>query len=150
MMAVVRLKAGNSTLESELEKQGMGQVSVLVAEDNADIRLLVHTLLEEAGFTVTGVEDGERALEALDRAHPDLILVDLMMPQVDGIELIRRVRARGELAGLPIVIMTAYGGDQIAQAYLSGATVTVRKPLEPDLLIRTIKQALPEGKFRGH
>jgi len=128
----------------------MGRAAVLIAEDNDEMRHLFHIILESAGFDVTEAEDGEMALRALDHARPDLLLTDLMMPRVDGIELIRRVRERAELADLPIVAMSAYGSDHLAKAYVTGATATIRKPLDPDNLIDTIIDALPEPATHGH
>jgi len=122
----------------------MSKACILLAEDNTDMRLLLHYVLEGRGFEVTEAENGDAALELLAQTHPDLILTDLMMPQVDGLELIRRVRAQDEFTDLPIVAMSAYGGDHLAKAYVNGATATIRKPLEVDTLIDTINQLLPD------
>jgi CheY-like chemotaxis protein len=128
----------------------MSKVCILLAEDNTDTRLLLHYVLEGKGFEVTEAEDGAAALALLEQRHPDLLLTDLMMPQVDGIELIQRVRARGDLADLPIVAMSAYGGDHLAKAYLNGATATIRKPLDVDDLVDTINQLLPKQPKTWH
>jgi CheY-like chemotaxis protein len=128
----------------------MSKVCILLAEDNTDTRLLLHYVLESNGFEVTEAEDGAAALELLEQRQPDLLLTDLMMPQVDGIELIQRVRARGDLADLPIVAMSAYGGDHLAKAYVNGATATIRKPLDVDDLVDTINQLLPKQPKTWH
>lgn len=128
----------------------MARAAVLVAEDNAEMRYLFHVILEGAGFEVREAADGEEALRVLDHDLPDLLLTDIMMPRLDGIELIRRVRSRAEWADLPIVAMSAYGADHLAKAYLSGATLTIRKPMDPESLVEKVSEALPPGATRGH
>ena len=126
----------------------MRKVCILVAEDHPDTRLLLHYVLVGEGFEVTDAEDGVAALQSLTQNRPDILLTDLMMPQIDGIELIRRVRSQDEFANLPIVAMSAYGHDNLAKASVNGATAIVRKPLDMEDLIDTITRLLPEkGKI---
>ena len=127
----------------------MRRAVILLADDNADIRQLFHFILDGAGFAVIEVEDGEQALDALKHSTPDLMLVDLMMPKVDGVEVIHRVRAQSELANLPIIAMSAYGADYLAKAYVLGATATLRKPADADALVKMVSRALPKH-LRGH
>jgi CheY-like chemotaxis protein len=127
----------------------MRRAVILLAEDNADIRQLFHFILDGAGFAVIEAEDGEQALDALKQLTPDLLLVDLMMPKIDGVEVIQRVRAQAKLAHLPIVAMSAYGADYLTKAFVSGATATLRKPADSDSLIKTVCRALPKH-LRGH
>ena len=128
----------------------MEKTSVLIAEDNPDLRAVLHLMLEHAGFDVMTAEDGATALWILGQHHPDVILADLMMPRVDGIELIRCIREREELAPIPIIAMSAYGGDHLAKAYVVGATVTLRKPLDADGLVGTINSVLQGGSTTSH
>ena len=128
----------------------MAKAAVLIAEDNSDLRLLLHMVLESEGFEVTTAEDGDMALQALSQTHPDVLLTDLMMPKVDGIELIRRVRQWEEYIDLPIVAMSAYGSDHLAKAAMNGATATIRKPLDVDGLVSTIYQVLPGYSATEH
>jgi CheY-like chemotaxis protein len=121
----------------------MKKARILLAEDSTDTRLLLHYVLEWEGFEVTGVEDGAAALKSLAEGQPDLLLTDLMMPQVDGLELIRRVRAQEALADLPIVAMSADRSHHLEQASATGATAIITKPLDVDHLVDTIIQLLP-------
>lgn len=128
----------------------MAKATLLIAEDNPDTRSLLRWLLESEGFDVTTAEDGAAALKFLDLTQPDVILTDLMMPQVDGIELIRRVRGSSDLANIPIVALTAYGSNYIAQAKNAGANATLRKPEDLDQLVDTINQFIPQAISNGH
>jgi CheY-like chemotaxis protein len=128
----------------------MKKACILIAEDHPDTRLLLHYVLVGEGFEVTDAEDGAAALQSLSQKRPDLILTDLMMPQIDGIELIRRVRAQDEFANLPIVAMSAYGHENLAKASLNGATAIIRKPLDMEDLVDTIARLLPEQGKTWH
>jgi len=120
----------------------MSKAFILIAEDDPDTREYLSLLLRLEGFDVATAEDGARALQSLAQTPPDLLLTDLMMPQVDGLELIRRVRQQREFADLPIVAMSAYGLSRISEAQAAGATATIRKPLDIENLISTISQVL--------
>ena len=81
---------------------------VLVVEDTADTRRLLQFLLTEAGYDVRLAADGAAALRLLLHLRPDVIITDLKLPEVEGLELIRQIRAKGALAHTPIVAITAY------------------------------------------
>jgi CheY-like chemotaxis protein len=120
----------------------MGQVSILLVEDHADTRALIQVYLEQQGFAVVAAGDGAEALGELSGRTPDLILTDLMMPRVSGLELIRRVRERAELRHVPIVAMTAFGEGGLRLAKAAGADATFSKDSEPGLLADILKRAL--------
>lgn len=120
----------------------MSKVSILLAEDNPNTRWLLHYALERKGFEVTEAENGAAALALLEQRHPDLLLTDLMMPQVDGLELIRRVRAQDEFADLPIVVMSGETDEHLANASATGALATFPKPLDVNDLVETINRLL--------
>jgi len=120
----------------------MKKVSLLLAEDNADMRSLLKWLLENEGFDVVTAEDGAVALKFLHLLHPDIILTDLMMPEVDGVELIKSIRKNEEFATIPIVAMTAYGNGYMTLASEAGATASIRKPEDLDVLVTTINGLL--------
>jgi CheY-like chemotaxis protein len=128
----------------------MEKQSILIAEDNTDTRLVLRRILESNGFEVAEAENGAVALWSLARVQPDLLLTDIMMPGVDGIELIRCVREETEYTELPIVAMTAFGADYLAKAYLTGATATICKPLDVGNLVETIQQLLPPRARTWH
>jgi len=107
---------------------------VLIAEDDADTRDVIRRLLESSGFIVVGAEDSMLALSALGSVRPDVILVDIMMPGVDGVGLIRWIRANPESETIPIIAMTAYEEFHLRRAEKAGANLSIRKPEQiPDL-----------------
>src|SRR5882724_131733 len=126
----------------------MKKASLLLAEDNADMRSLLKWLLESEGFDVVTAEDGRVALQFLSHHHPDVILTDLMMPEVDGVELIKSIRKSEEFANTPIVAMTAYGNGYVTLASQAGATASIRKPEDLDSLVSTINQLLDNESTR--
>jgi len=118
----------------------MEKVAILLVEDYPDTRALMQLLLESAGYAVTAKEDGADALEFLSQSIPDLILTDLMMPRVSGIELIQHVRSKQELAAMPIIAMTAYSSGPIEKAKEAGANAILKKPLDLETISSTIER----------
>ncbi len=109
---------------------------IVVVEDNADNRLLVSAILD-GRYELTEYESGPEALEGLLRERPDLVLLDISLPQVDGTEVLRRIRAVPELRGLPVVALTAHAMAGDRARYLGlGFDGYVSKPIvdEEDLL----------------
>jgi len=126
----------------------MKKASLLLAEDNPDMRSLLKWLLESEGFSVIAAEDGKNALQVLDQIRPDVILTDLMMPGMDGVELIKRIRKISDLADTPIIAMTAYGTGYMTLANSAGANAAVRKPEDLDSLVNTINVVLANAVVR--
>jgi len=118
----------------------MNKTKVLIAEDNPDSQGLLRTILESEGFIVTAASDGEKAIDILREIKPDILVTDLLLPTVSGGDLIRHVRRTAELAQIPIVVISAYGDDYAADALAVGANVVLKKPLDSDLLVDTLKQ----------
>ena len=118
----------------------MNKTKVLIAEDNLDSQGLLRRILESEGFIVTAASDGEKAIEILREIKPDILVTDLLLPTVSGGDLIRHVRRTAELAKIPIVVISAYGEDYAADALAVGANVVLKKPLDSDLLVDTLKQ----------
>jgi CheY-like chemotaxis protein len=121
----------------------MEDISVLVAEDDTDTRLLLQTLLEMSGFTIVPAADGAQAIHWLAHFTPDVILTDLMMPNVSGLELIVHVKSDARLAKIPVVAVTAYGSGELRQAMAAGADATLQKPVDPGHLMAVLRQVLP-------
>jgi len=111
-----------------------------LAEDNAINVLLATTLLEAVGYHVTTASNGAEAVEAVRRARYDLILMDVHMPVMDGLEATRRIRALGgEAATLPIVAMTANAMASDQEACLAaGMDDFVSKPFDPDAFLSVV------------
>jgi CheY-like chemotaxis protein len=113
-------------------------MKVLLVEDAPFLRYAFGRLLRMSGFDVREANDGREALDCLAEFHPDLVLTDLMMPVMDGVELIRRIHAEPETATLPIVAITADATEQAErQARQAGAVDVITKPIDlPSLLER--------------
>ncbi len=117
--------------------------TVLVVEDEPDIRELVRYNLERSGFRVVEAEDGEAALAAVRGERPALVILDLMLPEADGMEICRILRGKPETAGLPIVMLTAKAGevDRVLGLEL-GADDYITKPFSPRELIARVRAVL--------
>jgi DNA-binding response OmpR family regulator len=111
------------------------QPVVLAADDDEDILELVAFRLERSGYTVLRAHDGEEALELARRERPDLAVLDVMMPKLDGFELTKRLRAEDGTRGMPIILLTARAQDaDIVRGFDMGADDYIRKPFSPQEL----------------
>jgi len=121
---------------------------VLVAEDNAVIQTLAQRLLEKRGYTVTVVPDGRAALEAFITQPFDIVLMDIQMPHMDGLEATAAIRQQEQVTGthIPIVAMTAHAikGDQ-ERCLAAGMDAYVAKPIRPEELYRTTESMLGQN-----
>jgi len=103
---------------------------VMVVDDEAGALTLIRIMLERSGFTVQGARDALGALSLLEASTPDLFVLDVMMPGMDGIELCRRIRARPQTAHTPILILSARGdSESIAAGLAAGANDYLAKPV---------------------
>ncbi|HZS45792.1 MAG TPA: response regulator [Blastocatellia bacterium] len=118
----------------------MNKISILLVEDYPDTCALLQMFLENAGFFVTPAGDGAEALELLGQNKPDLVVTDLMMPRVSGVELIQYIRANKELSVIPVIAMTAYSSGPVKQAREAGANCVLRKPLDAEVLTSTVRE----------
>ncbi len=115
--------------------------AILVVEDDNTIRELVEMILSQAGYQVTTAEDGREGLELLRRARPDLILLDIAMPGIDGLEVLNRIRQRG--FSMPVLMMTANSSAQVVRDVMAlGGNGYLLKPFEPEELVARVKKAL--------
>lgn len=105
---------------------------ILVADDTDDIRLMIRVMLESKGHRVVEAEHGRKAVEVATREHPDVILMDLSMPVMDGIEATRRLRSQPETATMPIIAVTAHCADPDwrRRALDAGCIECVSKPVD--------------------
>jgi two-component system, OmpR family, alkaline phosphatase synthesis response regulator PhoP len=116
---------------------------ILVVDDEKDILELVEYNLSKEGYSVACVTTGELALDAIEREKPDLVLLDLMLPGVDGYEVVRRLRQDPETAGIPVIMLTARGEESDVVAGLElGAEDYVTKPFSPTVLAARIRNVL--------
>ncbi len=121
----------------------MSEQRILYIEDNAENRLLVKRVLEAEGYTVFEAVDGPSGLEAAREGHPDLILLDISLPQVDGYTLARRFQGMSELEGVPVLAVTAnvMKGDR-ERSLAAGCNGYISKPIDIDRLPAQIERAL--------
>ena len=118
---------------------------VLIVDDEVSLREFLSILLERDGYVVRGAASAERALDAFDGFAPDLVISDLNMPGIDGIELLRQVKARALKAGrdVPFILITAYGSVANAVAATKeGAFDYVAKPFNNDELRLIVRRSL--------
>ncbi len=121
----------------------MSAKKILVVEDHRDTRELLKYNLAAAGFDVAAADDGQSGLKLANGFRPDIILLDLMMPGMDGLEVCRQLKGDGELARIPVIMLTAKGEeiDKIVGLEL-GADDYVVKPFSPRELVLRIKAVL--------
>ncbi|MBX3128730.1 MAG: sigma-54-dependent Fis family transcriptional regulator [Polyangiaceae bacterium] len=125
----------------------MGKGSVLVIDDEPNARTALAEILKEEGYTVETAADGFKGLSRFDEFGPDLVLTDLKMPGMDGVELLRKLRERG--TATPVVLMTAFGAVETAvSAMREGADDYLTKPLNTDELVLVIDRCLDRMKLR--
>jgi len=116
---------------------------ILVIEDDEDIQELVRFNLEKEGYEVTGVTSGEKGLESVASRIPDLLVLDLMLPGVDGLEVCRRLKSDPATRDIPIVILSAKGEESdIVSGLELGADDYVTKPFSPKVLIARVRAVL--------
>ncbi len=118
--------------------------SVLVVDDDPMKRQLLRLILERAGFGVAEAADGLEALLSLDNEVPDLMTLDVMMPQMGGFVVCERVRQNPKTAELPIIMVSARAdGGSIREGLAAGANRYLPQPVMPDKLISTVNELLP-------
>jgi len=116
---------------------------ILIVEDDEDIQQLVAYNLIKAGFSVACADNGNQALEKFGAEPPDLVLLDLMLPGLGGLEVCRMIRRDGAAAATPIVMLTAKGEENdIVQGLEAGADDYITKPFSPKVLVARIKAVL--------
>ena len=117
---------------------------ILVVEDQEDNRQIVRDLLTANDYEMTEAENGEEALAAVAKDRPDLILMDIQLPIIDGYEAARRIKANPALHHIPIIAVTSYAlsGDDV-KAFAAGCDGYVAKPFNPRTLLATIRTYLP-------
>ena len=135
-------------LEAFLERSGPGKPArgplVLLVDDDAQVREVVRVNLEMEGYAVREAANAEDGLAALEDEAPDLILLDVMMPQVDGWEMLRRVHERHGVGSIPVIMFSGkVEEDSMRAAASRGAQGFIGKPFNPQQLIESTKQLVP-------
>ena len=115
---------------------------LLIVDDVPDNLFLVRTILEEEGYEIVTSSNGHDALKIVESEPPDLILLDVMMPKMDGYEVTRRIRAMKDLPFIPILLITAYDRANAVKGLDLGADEFIRKPIEADELLARVRSLL--------
>jgi two-component system, OmpR family, phosphate regulon response regulator PhoB len=118
---------------------------VLIVDDEPVILRLLEVNFRLGGFVVDAVTRGDEALERAAEHPPDVVLVDLMLPEMPGLEIVRRLRARPETAAVPVVMLTARTErEDRERSYALGVQAFVTKPFEPSELLETVRRLVEE------
>lgn len=123
---------------SALPRAGMGAGTILVVDDDPDIRELIAQTLDDEGYHVIALGDGQRAIDVACHNPPALILLDLMMPKISGWEVMRMLRSQPETQQIPVVLISA-SRDLDAAIEQLGANARISKPFDLDQLIDTVR-----------
>jgi two-component system, cell cycle response regulator DivK len=117
---------------------------ILVVEDQADNRRILQDLLTSAGYEIILAENGQEALEVVARERPNLILMDIQLPLLDGYEATRLIKANPALRAIPIIVITSYAlsGDE-NKAKVAGCDAYFAKPFSPRALLAKVREYLP-------
>ena len=126
-----------------------GEARILVVEDDPDIRMILRAVLQREGYSVLTAADGEEGLKAVEAFMPDLILLDVMMPKMDGRQLCKLVKSNTRTSQIPIIMLTAMGeaDDKILGLDL-GANDYITKPYEQRELLMRVRNLLDWGKLQ--
>ena len=117
--------------------------TILAVDDSASMRSLVNFVLDEAGFDVVMAEDGQEALEVAQSKEFDLVLTDINMPRMDGIELIKELRQLPTYKFIPLLVLTTESGtEKKMEGKAAGATGWIVKPFQPNQLVSVIERVL--------
>ena len=124
----------------------MSAGTILHVEDNELNRKMIRDLLRRTSYRLIEAPDGEAAVAIAHEQHPDLILMDVQLPKISGIEATRRLRAEPATAAIPIIAITSFAlsGDE-QRAKEAGASAYLSKPYSPLTLLTMIRKLLPEG-----
>jgi two-component system cell cycle response regulator DivK len=141
------MNAGTSQTFKSVDHLTAGAATIMVVEDCEETRLMLSLLLQMNGYVTTEAADGQEAIEVAQLKRPDLILMDLNLPVLDGLKATRRILERAEMRDVPVVAITAYGTpDYRLKAIAAGCSEFLTKPLNKERLEKTIKQLLPRNR----
>lgn len=117
---------------------------ILVVEDEESLLKLASILLTSKGFEVRAVSSGQAALDAISQERPDLVLLDIMLPEIDGFEVCRQIKTMPETQHIPVIILTAKKcQEDILRGQEVGADWYIPKPFKSAMVIETIQRFLP-------
>lgn len=122
----------------------MEKNKILVVEDEESLLRLESILLTSKGYDVIGASNGQQALDAIMSERPDLVLLDIMLPEIDGFEVCSRIKSNPETERIPVIMVTAKKtGEDMARSEAVGADWYITKPFKSAMVIETIQRFLP-------
>ncbi len=120
---------------------------IMVVDDEPYIARVIKFKLEQEGYLVIAANDGQSGLQKIKEEKPDLILLDVMMPGLSGYEVCQKIKEDAELAGIPVVILTAKGQERDREQGLTmGASDYITKPFSPNRLLELVKNMIGDAK----
>lgn len=121
-------------------------IKIVCIEDDPEMIDLVKLILTRRGFEVTGAMGGREGLEAIEQSHPDLVLLDLMMPDMDGWEVYQHMKADDRMKGIPVIIVTAKAQsiDKVLGLHIAKVNDYITKPFGPSELLSSVLRVLQE------
>jgi CheY-like chemotaxis protein len=147
---VIQMIGRRPAAPGEIAAAGAVKRRIAVADDERITRLLITRLLERENFEVLQAENGDQAVALVTRERPDLVLLDLNMPVMDGYEAIHHLRRDGSLTGLPIIVLTAEDGQSVERRVLTmGADDFMIKPFEGPVLLSRVNAVFSRVKMRA-
>lgn len=121
----------------------MSKKKILVVEDEESLLKLESILLTSKGYEVIGVPNGKAALDAIDEQKPDLVLLDIMLPEIDGFEVCRRIKNNQQTRDIPVIMLTAKKSrEDMTRGENVGADWYITKPFKSAMVIETIQRFL--------
>ncbi len=115
-------------------------IKILVVEDEKDARDFLAILLEMEGYVVSTATDGLEALKKIEIEPPDMIISDISMPNLDGVDLVKTLRSSPEFRDIPVLMLSAYGSGNLISAINAGANHAMRKPVNVESLLKNVRE----------
>jgi CheY-like chemotaxis protein len=141
--ATARAIASTTTQVAASSRPASAAATILIIEDYRDTRELLSTLLQRCGYNVIEAEDGVEGLLKAGWMYPDLIIMDLSLPEMDGVEAARRIHAQAKLSRIPIFVVSAYLTAEVkADVRAAGCVAVFPKPFDPAALLEKISATL--------
>ncbi len=124
---------------------GMQMKTVLVIEDNEDNMILITFILEKKGYNVLGAETGQQGFDMALKSRPDFIILDIQLPDMDGLEVLQKIRNSEIDGGTPVIAMTSYAmvGDR-EKMMAAGCNGYIEKPIDPEKVMSQIREIIGE------
>jgi CheY-like chemotaxis protein len=129
-------------LEANQHKQ-----TILVADDHEDTRVILRHYFEAMGYNVLEAHDGEQTLASMKNEHPDAVILDIQMPRMDGIQVLRAVRRDGALRGIKVLALSAHAlSDEVRQIREAGADAYLAKPADPKVVLEAVRSLMDQER----